>query len=330
MQTADGTSQAATGRGWQHAVEFAHGVRPAKMSADNFDVQLEHVRYLDGQRATSDVVLLEKEAAEPPADLQSRHVWSECPDWEAAETANVTQPPYNARGDGQTDDTKALQSAIDEHEGVFLPKGKYCVSRSLQLRPNTKLIGFRHLSVIEAKQGDGGDFSNPDVPQPLVRSADDPRGTAALAYVGLGCEGNLPAIMLHWRTGRNSVVRSIYISSNRDYQLRPTRVSDHGGPRHRQTVHLEVGFPLTHGQFRDLAAARRKDRRERLPLRAARGGGDSRQGRRQEGRENMDALHHWASLISVSSIMPYLITPLTDTFLPRRATYLSRSGPTTT
>jgi hypothetical protein len=48
---------------------------------------------------------------------------------------NMTQPPYSAKGDGVTDDTDALQRALNEnvgrHKALYLPKGTYLVSRTL-------------------------------------------------------------------------------------------------------------------------------------------------------------------------------------------------------
>jgi len=232
VETSDGGSLDGNTNGWRQVNEFAHGVRPPKMTDRFGGVQLEHVCYLDGKRTTSDVVSLSKDGRDPPEDLQSRHVWDRCPSWESPSSANVKEAPYNAKGDGKTDDTEVLDRAIREKEVIFLPKGRYSVSKTLNLRPDTKLIGLRQLSVIQAQKRNRGDFTDPAHPQPIVRSADDAHGTAALAYIGLGCEGDVPATMLHWRTGRDSVVRSIFTGSNPQYKsLRPTRISDHGGGR---------------------------------------------------------------------------------------------------
>jgi len=49
---------------------------------------------------------------------------------------NVTKPPYNAKGDGITDDTEAIQKALDDsylcRMIVYLPSGTYLVSDQLR------------------------------------------------------------------------------------------------------------------------------------------------------------------------------------------------------
>lgn len=51
-----------------------------------------------------------------------------------------------AKGDGATDDTAALQHAIDTHQTLYFPSGFYRLTASLHLRPDTVLIGFNPFS----------------------------------------------------------------------------------------------------------------------------------------------------------------------------------------
>jgi hypothetical protein len=73
---------------------------------------------------------------------------------------NVKDPPYSAKGDGSTDDTAAIQSAIDAVAAtvsnaaggtVFFPKGTYMVSTAsgspLQIYANVRLLGQGKASV---------------------------------------------------------------------------------------------------------------------------------------------------------------------------------------
>jgi polygalacturonase len=60
---------------------------------------------------------------------------------------DVSQPPYNAVGDGATDCSQAFQNALhDAGEGneggvVFVPRGQFLISEPLRMRPNTALRG---------------------------------------------------------------------------------------------------------------------------------------------------------------------------------------------
>ena len=49
-----------------------------------------------------------------------------------------------ARGDGIADDTEAIQKAIDKvNQGVlFIPQGRYRLTRTLTVWPSTRLIGY--------------------------------------------------------------------------------------------------------------------------------------------------------------------------------------------
>lgn len=53
----------------------------------------------------------------------------------------VTPQQYGAKGDGKTDDTKAIQKALDASNAVFFPTGTYLTSASLIVHSNTTLWG---------------------------------------------------------------------------------------------------------------------------------------------------------------------------------------------
>jgi hypothetical protein len=243
----DGSELAANPSGWMRVGEYAHGVRPPlfqpshpwEAPADQWDkkYQYEAPVYIDGVRSLQDVIEGVEKGQQPPADLESRHIWgADFPSWQSPSAVNVKAAPYKAKGDGETDDTAALQRAIDENEIVFLPKGRYSVTRTIRLKPNTKLVGVaQHLSmiVVRGKSGDFGDSANP---KPIILTADDRDGTAVLSFCGLETTKEATgAYALHWRTGRNSILRTVLLNlahgevpaRNSPYVI----VSGHGGGR---------------------------------------------------------------------------------------------------
>ena len=218
------TELAGNPKGWLHVRRFAASSSPRI----NQGVSYRYPVYMDGrqvekvQEVTADQV--------PPADLQSRHLWSpQFPGFESPGAANVKGAPYEAKGDGRTDDTAALQRAIDEHEIVFLPKGCYLLSRPLELKPNTKLVGVgQTMSLLVPANTDK--FADAAGAQPLVRTADVADGTTVLAFMGFYTPSIVPgAQSLHWRTGGHSIFRGVEIHGQGKVSPAPVIISGHGG-----------------------------------------------------------------------------------------------------
>src|SRR3569833_275851 len=60
----------------------------------------------------------------------------------------VTAPDFPVHGDGVADDTAGLQQAINKVQEttgqgvVFLPEGKYRITKTLQIWPGVRVIGY--------------------------------------------------------------------------------------------------------------------------------------------------------------------------------------------
>ncbi len=135
-----------------------------------------------------------------------------------------------AVGDGVSDDTAAIQAAIDGHRTVFFPAGRYLVSDTLRLREDTVLVGLSPITTQIALRdhapafwGEGADPRDPaelsgwearfamahgtGAPKGLIESA---RGGAAIVSgLGLDPGDNDRAVALLWRAGENSLVDDV-------------------------------------------------------------------------------------------------------------------------
>ena len=94
---------------------------------------------------------------------------------------DVTAAPYNARGDGKTDDTRAIQQALRDYadQGViiYLPNGTYLISKTLRWGTNQKLTtlqGQSRAGTILRLQDACPGFTDPGQPAAMVWTGDMP------------------------------------------------------------------------------------------------------------------------------------------------------------
>jgi len=121
-------------------------------------------------------------------------------------------------GDGQTDDTAALQRAIETHRIVYLPLGVYKVTNTIHLRPDSVLIGLQpSLTQIALPDGTPA-YQGVGAPKALVQSADG--GDAIVFGIGLATGGINPrATAMLWSAGENSLVDDVKFEGGHGTEL---------------------------------------------------------------------------------------------------------------
>ncbi len=121
------------------------------------------------------------------------------------------------KGDGGTDDTLALQRAIDAHATLFFPSGRYRLSGSLRLRPNTALIGFSPFTTQFILADSDAHFQGAGPAMPLLIA---PHGGANIV-TGLGIatgNANPRASGVEWLAGPRSMLEDVeFIRGHNEY-----------------------------------------------------------------------------------------------------------------
>ena len=112
------------------------------------------------------------------------------------------------RGDGKTDDTSAIQKAIEQHRALYFPSGHYVIKDTLALKPETVLIGL-HPTLTQ--------FDLPDetpgyqgVGSAKAMIAAPSGGTNILSGFGVMTGGINPrAVGVMWRAGESSMIDDV-------------------------------------------------------------------------------------------------------------------------
>jgi hypothetical protein len=113
-----------------------------------------------------------------------------------------------AKGDGGTDDTAALQSAINGHRVLYFPSGIYRITGTLHLRPDSVLIGFHPSTTVITIWDNDPAFSGAGDAVPLIESARG--GDARIQSIGLDTGNVAPrAAGAIWRAGQHSMLDDV-------------------------------------------------------------------------------------------------------------------------
>lgn len=132
------------------------------------------------------------------------------------EWSNVRR--YGARGDGVSDDTAAIQKAIDSSRVVYLPLGFYVVNDTIRLRPDSVLVGLHPGLTQLLLPNDSPAYQGVGTPKALLESARG--GDAIVSGIGLATgEVNQRAVALLWRAGERSLVDDVRIQGGHGTRL---------------------------------------------------------------------------------------------------------------
>ena len=147
---------------------------------------------------TSDIVPLPAFPSPVPSDIPA------LPDM--GEWANIQT--LGAKGDAVTDDTKAIQAAIDSHPVLYFPQGWYRLTAPLHLKPNSVLIGLSPIATQLLITDNTAAFGGFGGPQPMVET---PRGgNNIITGIGLSTGASNPrAVACKWQSGAGSYMNDV-------------------------------------------------------------------------------------------------------------------------
>jgi hypothetical protein len=156
---------------------------------------------LDARPEVKTTQVIRELAAWPPATP------TDIPPLPAMETW-VNLRDLGAKGDEVTDDTRVLQDAINKHKTIYLPQGRYRVSNTITLKPDTVLIGLHPIATQILITDNTEAFAGFGPPKALLEA---PKGGTNIVYgIGLDTGGRNPrAVGCKWMAGAASYMSDV-------------------------------------------------------------------------------------------------------------------------
>jgi len=124
-------------------------------------------------------------------------------------------------------DTEALKKAIAEHRTIYFPAGQYLVTDTIELKPDTVLIGL-HPSITRIFLADSTPaFQGVGEAKPLIEAPQG--GTNIVTGIGLYTNGINPrAVAAKWMAGTNSMMNDVrFLGGHGTSDLNPDPKQDH-------------------------------------------------------------------------------------------------------
>ncbi|MBT8398944.1 MAG: SMP-30/gluconolactonase/LRE family protein [Rhodothermia bacterium] len=185
---------------------------PARIYAvENFThgLQIDDLDDSPQVRTTHRLTQLDRVPDLPPTDIATlppQRTW-----------VNVRE--LGAVGDGVTDDTQALRSAVAKHRALFFPAGRYRVTDTILLDSATVLIGLSPITTQIMLHDRTPAYAGAGSPKPLLEA---PRGGSnVLTGIGLDTGGINPrAVAAKWSAGAHSMMNDVrFIGGHGTYKV---------------------------------------------------------------------------------------------------------------
>lgn len=169
-----------------------------KIKALNHGLQMTAIDSKPVQTTTQDIEVLKTEPVPVQKDIP---VFPDISLWRNLKA-------LGAKGDGLTDDTKAIQAAIDQYDVIYVPQGWYRITETLKLKQKTVLTGLNPVSTQFILQDNTEAFGSFGPPKPMVESSEG--GSNILTGIGIStAASNSRAVGLKWMAGAGSYVNDV-------------------------------------------------------------------------------------------------------------------------
>jgi hypothetical protein len=120
----------------------------------------------------------------------------------------VNLKSLGAIGDGVSDDTKVIQSAIEKYSNIYVPQGWYRVTETIKLKSNTVMIGLNPIATQFILNDNTEAFGGFGPPKPLIEAPKG--GTNIFSGIGLSTgDYNSRSVACKWMSGANSYLNDV-------------------------------------------------------------------------------------------------------------------------